>query len=773
LYLILEFVPQGDLGAFISQHGQLPELTVKSVAKQLLSALDHLHQLGITHRDIKPDNILIESKFPFFVKLTDFGLSKMVEDDDTFLRTFCGTLLYCAPEVYSEYREYNLDGLRTYRNREKKKLPPQKYGQAVDLWSLAAVLFYTLTGVPPFPAQQGTSYQELLHKIMTEPLDIRPLEHAGVSSDGIEFIRAMLNIRPECRATIQQLEASTWLTGKSSRSLADDSDSDEIDLVAAADNLIEQSASQLSIHDNDPEINDSVDVDSLIGLLPSQPSSNREIPSSFPSVDSSSSESYAYMRNPPSKPRLFGEVDGSAIGSSGVIPHNHLNLNYSQSAEYDGYETESQVDPVDQYLYTNSMPEHDVLHSGGNTISQEASTAPAALYNYQFQPAEGKGPATAPSLLGAESMVGNMVMNSPSPVPSAPSHPSTPVSTATKAGVPFGNASMIDDGNFLTSRRRSRDDSDEDSDAENRRPTAKRNKSTQHALNSSTFSPGKGARAQSEPAFQPGAAIELLMKRDERSLTDIVGSQAEVQANSQVDSLTMSAIEAFAADNHIIVNPATTALDWSALQPRAATYARSAAPTFQAPLPILARFTSTANSALHGITVNITSSVTTWGRGSSNLIVYPNPDEAKIPRYAFKLIIWEPSMSASRPLSSYKELRFWISTKATCGIKVNGLHLQSSNSNPRSVSNHWGELRHDDEITVWDSDKDPEIFTRLKFECFMGICKTLRPEGVDFTVLKESIYTESMDAFCLEVENEKLARRAVEEESASSGPPTS
>src|SRR5882757_5557935 len=85
LYIIMEYVPGGDLGSLIHRRGHLPESDVKVMASQLLSALKYLHGMGITHRDVKPDNILIHNFSPLQVKLTDFGLSKMVDSEETFL----------------------------------------------------------------------------------------------------------------------------------------------------------------------------------------------------------------------------------------------------------------------------------------------------------------------------------------------------------------------------------------------------------------------------------------------------------------------------------------------------------------------------------------------------------------------------------------------------------------------------------------------------------------------------------------------------------------
>jgi serine/threonine protein kinase len=84
---------------------------------QGLSALVDLHgrEEPIVHRDIKPGNILIHSRDPLHIKLTDFGLSRVSND----LTTFCGTPLYLAPEVYTK----------------------QSYTPVVDIWSLGVVVF--------------------------------------------------------------------------------------------------------------------------------------------------------------------------------------------------------------------------------------------------------------------------------------------------------------------------------------------------------------------------------------------------------------------------------------------------------------------------------------------------------------------------------------------------------------------------------------------------------------------------------------------------------
>lgn len=104
LYIIMEFVRLGDLSEWATIDKTMPEYTCFNMARQILQALQYLHQRGITHRDLKPDNILMESDCPYIFKLSDFGLSKIVNNKETFLKTFCGTMMYCAPEVYPGYQ---------------------------------------------------------------------------------------------------------------------------------------------------------------------------------------------------------------------------------------------------------------------------------------------------------------------------------------------------------------------------------------------------------------------------------------------------------------------------------------------------------------------------------------------------------------------------------------------------------------------------------------------------------------------------------------------
>ena len=101
----------------------------ESVFLQILQVLDWLHSRGVVHRDIKPENFLVEHEEPLKIVVADFGLSKV--SIDQLLTTFCGTLLYCAPEVFPG----NSRG----------------YGPKADMWSLGVMMLNLLVGLPESP----------------------------------------------------------------------------------------------------------------------------------------------------------------------------------------------------------------------------------------------------------------------------------------------------------------------------------------------------------------------------------------------------------------------------------------------------------------------------------------------------------------------------------------------------------------------------------------------------------------------------------------------
>jgi serine/threonine protein kinase len=779
----MEYVPHKDLGALMNDRLKLEEVTVKVMAGQLLSALKYLHEKGITHRDVKPDNILIQNYDPFHVKLTDFGLSKMVEEDETFMRTFCGTLLYCAPEVYTEYREYDSGGNRTHRGKDKKSLPQQRYDHAVDIWSLGSVLFYALCGSPPYPAKSNTSHHELLKSIMTKPLDIRPLQNAGVTEAGIRFVRSMLQVNPHERATIEQLEASSWL-GDGSMVMSVD-ENDEVDMVGGDNSTLEEGASQLNIHSaNGCDNDDDQDLETEIAG-PFLTNSGQEIPGSFRSGDSMSreSESFAFMRNPPGNARLFGEVNASALGSSGVIPQDRLNLPISAPV--------SEGDVLDSASNLNFSASMDIENQPPAipfTMDEECLTqAPAAVSGSTTEPTEqemsNSHPAdtimSAPSLFGAESMVGQLQMDEPSPLTGAPINgPPTPEIHPPNISLrrPRDETPPED---ALPSLKRLKSNREIDILLSKTVFWDERNKSTWHNdypemmlsqyteavdvakahgeqfkhgekifekyvgsyRKTPSVEPEPQLRAHSEPAV--GQERQTLMKRDERKLEEI--SDTQLPSTSRSESMILGGLnETQLADQ---------------VQRAEAIKTSGKDNAFKPPKRILGKLIATPDSVLSSISLSITDPFMSWGRGYTNTVVFPDGYEDRVPKYAFKLMLWKRGLSGTGNQPLEQDMSFWISTKATMGIKVNGVLLKSHESKqPGSLSKDWGELKHGDEITVWMRENKTYPFVKLRFECYYGPSSTARADDTpQFSVLPRGEISDELDKFCLQMESQHKA----------------
>src|SRR5438105_4119141 len=92
-YFLMDYFDLGNLEDF---HQVAVQENLLTILIQTLEGLAHLHSRGVVHRDLKPANILVASENPFSIKIADFGLAT----DKPYLKSFCGTYIYAAPEVY-------------------------------------------------------------------------------------------------------------------------------------------------------------------------------------------------------------------------------------------------------------------------------------------------------------------------------------------------------------------------------------------------------------------------------------------------------------------------------------------------------------------------------------------------------------------------------------------------------------------------------------------------------------------------------------------------
>ncbi|QGA16780.1 hypothetical protein EYB26_004450 [Talaromyces marneffei] len=133
LYIFEDLITAGDLFTFIeSKGGRITDFEAASVTRQILIAVDYLHDNNIVHRDLKPENILMTSHgVQRRVVLADFGCARIVSPGIKRMSTVVGTWDYTAPEVYKELKA--------------------GYTKSVDLWSVGCVTVVLLIGTPPFP----------------------------------------------------------------------------------------------------------------------------------------------------------------------------------------------------------------------------------------------------------------------------------------------------------------------------------------------------------------------------------------------------------------------------------------------------------------------------------------------------------------------------------------------------------------------------------------------------------------------------------------------
>ncbi|XP_020377052.1 testis-specific serine/threonine-protein kinase 1-like [Rhincodon typus] len=187
VYIIMELGVQGDLLEFIKTRGALPEEVSRKMFRQLALAVKHCHELGVVHRDLKCENLLLDKDFN--VKLSDFGFAKRCSTDDQgrplLSKTFCGSAAYAAPEV--------LQGI---------PYQPKVY----DVWSLGVILFIMVCGSMPY---DDSNIKRMLRIQKEHRVDFP--RSKVVPADCKELIYRMLHPDTSKRLTIEEVLEHPWL----------------------------------------------------------------------------------------------------------------------------------------------------------------------------------------------------------------------------------------------------------------------------------------------------------------------------------------------------------------------------------------------------------------------------------------------------------------------------------------------------------------------------------------------------------------------------------
>jgi hypothetical protein len=228
LWFVLSFAAGGELFQMMKSYGAASDALVKRLVAQLVSAVHYLHSVGVVHRDIKLENLLLyrplgdmpedptseeyaEWLEGVHCQVSDFGLSRVLNTDTSVMSTMCGTPVYAAPEII--HTHLRVGG-------------PEGYTPAVDLYSVGVVAYALFTGRPPYPYHKDAQGRTMKNRIdYTAKLRWPQLQPgvtgtdrealAPVSAEGRHCIEGLLAIDPRKRLSAVNCLAHPWLTGGS------------------------------------------------------------------------------------------------------------------------------------------------------------------------------------------------------------------------------------------------------------------------------------------------------------------------------------------------------------------------------------------------------------------------------------------------------------------------------------------------------------------------------------------------------------------------------
>ncbi|KAJ3951436.1 Calmodulin-dependent protein kinase cmk2 [Colletotrichum tropicale] len=189
-YIVTELATGGELFDRICEQGKFTEKDASQTIKQVLEAVNYLHQNNVVHRDLKPENLLyltrdIESD----LVLADFGIAKMLDRKDEVLTTMAGSFGYAAPEVMLK----------------------KGHGKPVDMWSMGVITYTLLCGYSPFRSE---NLQDLIDECSNAQVVFHERYWKDVSDDAKDFILHLLQPEPVKRWSSEEALRHPWLSGE-------------------------------------------------------------------------------------------------------------------------------------------------------------------------------------------------------------------------------------------------------------------------------------------------------------------------------------------------------------------------------------------------------------------------------------------------------------------------------------------------------------------------------------------------------------------------------
>lgn len=515
----------------------------------------------------------------------------------------------------------------------------------------------------------------MLRNIMTTDPDLDLLRREGVSEEGIDFVSRLLNRDPQARPKEQECFQHPWIADVPD--IDEYSDDETFPAEQKKLGMIQETveeeldASQLSIHDDFDKEQDSQKNSQTENEVKRPRLEEAEIRyPSLPHIESFSDTDVHHQKTPK---RLFGEVTASALQNAEVLedldPNEFSGIDNASSSSFHSSSGESMGDVHGLTAVSSSpMPEF-----GGS----------------------------APSLMGAEALVGRLNMSSSD---NGPSNPATPA-----ANTPATPRSV-----------RSREATPANQDL----PEANQENSNPNEVTPKAIPLRRRIELPLPDTASESSNQDVHSNDEEDNPKPELHKRVAAELATTIDARTGKEISDLPATSY---GATSDNFPGPTLQHNSKTPSTSA---FSKPRPLLGKLTTLPGS-IFDCTIRLEDRMTSWGRGLQTTVRYPKPMDARIPLYALEITFWKPGMealiAAGTDWMTIPGVTAILSTKTSKCIWVNGVELRRGPDGREGFQ--WGKLYTGDIITVYQHPQHRDRYLKFRCEFYHGDSARPRPEN--------------------------------------------